>query len=68
MSRQLKIQPTMSPTGKLIEFQVWIACKNDCADYEPAHKLLLLQDSLSAIIHANSNRDETHETWIEVLY
>jgi len=55
------------PTGHLIQFQVWIACKPDCPDYEPEHKLLLLQDSYSAIIHANSNRDEMHETRIEII-
>jgi hypothetical protein len=50
-----------------MQFQVWIACKTECQDFEAAHKLLLLDDALSAIAHANGCRDETHETWIEVV-
>lgn len=50
-----------------MKFQVWIACRDECEDLEAPRKLLLVEDPLSAIIHADSYRDRLHETWIEVI-
>lgn len=50
-----------------MQFEVWIACKVDCENFEAARAILLLEDPLSAIAQANIYRDQTHETWITVL-
>lgn len=50
-----------------MKFQVWIVCRDNCEDLEPARKLLLVEDPLSAIVHASTYRDQLHETWIETV-
>ena len=49
-----------------MKFHIWIACRDDCENYETAREVIVLDDAVDAIKKAEMLRDLTHESWIVI--